>query len=401
MANFFGFLFVAPLAAAFFGFLIWLLPAIVLRNRISEFRIRPFVFFVSGYLFTLVLTISLIFSEHSVAPFAGTVASLGLVWVIRDQWRRRRPPSRRQPAGPQQPGQTPGQAFPPGAQGYPGAPGYPAGPGSAGQSGYPGPGQPGAPGFSGQPGYPGQFGQPGRFGQPGQPGRFGQSGHGGYLGQGGAPGYAGQSGWPGSAGHSGRPGPSGIPGQQPDGTDWLAESGQSPAPAQPSQSGPSPDQAWDPPALGGGPTSPAGRQPAGEDLAADLPPLDEVPYIPDFLPDFDSLPAPPDPDRRGTAGPGERPGQHGGASGGRSGPRPGPGARPVAGRGADATPGSWAGSEPNDEGARPGQDDSGAWPEPPAGGRGAGRRIAGYPFAAPPPDAAGDPPSQDPGSPET
>ncbi|MCL9794841.1 hypothetical protein, partial [Frankia sp. AgKG'84/4] len=171
METFFAYLFLAPLTAVFFGFLIWLFPAVLLRDRLSQFQIRPFVFFVTGYVFTVVLAIYLLASQLWVAPIAGTLASLGLVWVVRDQWRRRRPAwaekvfGARRVKGTQAqagPYPTPGQQFPggyPGQQTAPGQPGHPY---------YGPPVPPGAPQPPGYPQWSGTQPQPGQP-QPGQP----------------------------------------------------------------------------------------------------------------------------------------------------------------------------------------------------------------------------------------
>ncbi|KDA42566.1 hypothetical protein [Frankia sp. BMG5.23] len=151
MAAFLGYLFFAPLTALFFGFLIWLVPAILLRNTdvVSRLNLRPFAFFVTGYVFSGLMALYLLVLDagHDVAPAAGAVASLALLWAVRRQWRRHRPLGTRQVAsrrrgGPVQPVQ----------QGYPGPPVQPGYPGPPVQPGYPGP--PVQPGYPHQPGHP-------------------------------------------------------------------------------------------------------------------------------------------------------------------------------------------------------------------------------------------------------
>ncbi|WP_462204057.1 hypothetical protein, partial [Frankia sp. CcWB3] len=188
MTAFFGYLFFAPLTALFFGFLIWLVPAILLRNTdvVSRLNLRPFAFFVTGYVFSGLMALYLLVLDagHDVAPAAGVVASLALVWAVRRQWRRHRPLGTRQVAsmrrdGPVQPGQ-PGYPGPPVPSGYPHQPGHPypprpqAGPVARGPSGYPE-----AAGYS--PTRPDQPGPGGGGDDPaggaGDPGRPSQSGH--------------------------------------------------------------------------------------------------------------------------------------------------------------------------------------------------------------------------------
>ncbi|THJ76306.1 hypothetical protein [Candidatus Frankia alpina] len=353
MEAFFGYLFVAPLTAGFFGFLIWLIPAILLRERIGTIQVRPFAFFVTGYVFTIVLTLYLLIARSWVGPIAGTVASLGLVWLIRDQWLRRKPPASRKVArrgGPPQPGQ-PGSAGPQ-QVGYPGQPiGQP---GYAGQPRYPG--QPGQPGYSGQPGYPGVPGYPAQPVHPGHPAQPPQPGQPGYQGPrpaaqpGGAP-----PGWPGAPAAGGR---GGTP---------------------PAKPGARPPRDEDGPPILGFPPIPDYPPLGGSAPGADLPPIPGFPPIPDFppippIPDY-----PPDFDEQAGLAPGGG-GEHDPAD-------------------TDRTTGPAGPSEPNG-GLATG---AGASPDP-AGGRSGGRRIAGYPWAVPPPGRRpGDsprPPRTAPGEPD-
>jgi hypothetical protein len=132
--TFFAYFILAPLSAAVFGFGVWLIPAILFRNAVTRLNLRPFAFFVTGYAFIGLMSLYLlvvgasrhvggpggpVHRDHQIAPLAGTVASLVLVWAVRRWLRRRRPrppggPSRRQP----QPGWMPG--------GRPPAPGHPS-----------------------------------------------------------------------------------------------------------------------------------------------------------------------------------------------------------------------------------------------------------------------------------
>jgi hypothetical protein len=147
MGTFFAYLILAPLSAAVFGFGVWLIPAILFRNAVARLNLRPFAFFVTGYAFIGLMSFYLLVvgatrhvggpggplhRDHQIAPFAGTVASLGLVWAGRRWWRRRRPRPPRGPSGRQpQPGWLPGARQAP--------PGQPS-------THYPPPGQP-IPGF--------------------------------------------------------------------------------------------------------------------------------------------------------------------------------------------------------------------------------------------------------------
>lgn len=199
MAAFLGYLFFAPLTALFFGFLIWLVPAILLRNTdvVSRLNLRPFAFFVTGYVFSGLMALYLLVLDagHDVAPAAGAVASLALLWAVRRQWRRHRPLGTRQVAsrrrgGPVQPVQ-PGYPGPPVQPGYPHQPGHPyppmpqAGPVARGPSGYPEtagysltqPDQP-RPGGGGDGPGGGEDDPAGGAGDPGQPGyQSGPAGH--------------------------------------------------------------------------------------------------------------------------------------------------------------------------------------------------------------------------------
>ncbi|MCK9893269.1 hypothetical protein [Frankia sp. AgB32] len=389
MATFFAYLFLAPLTAVFFGFLIWLFPAMLLRDRMSQFRIRPFAFFVTGYVFTVVQAIYLLVSRVWIAPIAGTVASLGLVWVARDQWRRRRPAgagklfrARRgtgQPS-PADPNAAPGQQQPPwGYQGQPPAPGHPVPPG------HPYYGPPVPPGAPQPPGYPQWSGNPPPPGQPGpaqswsgqswpgQPSQGPQPGQQGPQGSSPAPGWAGGKPW------YPQPGPGGADGGQPPAATPRPGQGGVPAVDRP---GPTPTPAgrpggsWPPPP---GPPS----QPPADDSHPELPQLDEPLLIPDYPPNFDDLPAPPMPERRPRpAGSPHRDGRDVPAD---------------AGDGADAgtLPGTTTPAADDGRGASTGP---GAGPDvPPPSGRGPGRRAAGYPWAAPPP---GEPPNPGPEPPD-
>lgn len=158
MATFFEYLVFAPLTAAFFGFLVWLFVAIILRRVVERIRIRPVVFFVTGYAFIGLLSIYQLvgYDDPDVAPLLGTVASLVLVLAVRRWWRGRR-------------GSTTVARFNR-------ASGPRAGAGSLGgpaSSGGPHPGQQGRPGQPfvpphGQPDHPGWT--PGAQGSPSAPG---------------------------------------------------------------------------------------------------------------------------------------------------------------------------------------------------------------------------------------
>ncbi|EFC81468.1 hypothetical protein [Parafrankia sp. EUN1f] len=201
MATFFEYLVFAPLTATFFGFLLWLFVAIVLRRVVERVRFRPIVFFVTGYAFIGVLSVYQLigYEDHDVAPLLGTVASLVLVVLVSRWWRGRRgsrtvarfnratgpQPGSRLLGGPvgygtAQPGGVPGVPGAPGAPGAAETPGVPGAPGVAGPYGgpygppgyppYPGSG-PGAPGYQGYPPhYPGYPGNPGQVAHPGHPG---------------------------------------------------------------------------------------------------------------------------------------------------------------------------------------------------------------------------------------
>jgi hypothetical protein len=158
--QFFGFLVFSPLTAAVFGFGIWILPAVFLRDVVARLRLRFFHFFVSGYVFIAIMTIYLLVAgsrtktgdrHHQAGPFVGMLASLALAWWLNRLLRTRFP--RRNPGGPNGPGVAAGQQ-----------PGYPG----ANQHGYPGPNQPGyghpayrPQGYGQQPGYPPHPGYPG------------------------------------------------------------------------------------------------------------------------------------------------------------------------------------------------------------------------------------------------
>jgi hypothetical protein len=150
--QFFGFLFFSPLTAAVFGFGIWILPAVFLREAVARLRLRFFHFFVSGYVFIAIMTVYLLAvgsrtksgdRHHEAGPFVGMLASLGLAWWINRLLRGRLP--RRKAGGPGGPAGPPGQPL-----------GYPA----ANQPGY---GHPGyrPPPYGQQPGYPPHPGHPG------------------------------------------------------------------------------------------------------------------------------------------------------------------------------------------------------------------------------------------------
>ena len=156
LKQFFGFLIFSPLTAAVFGFGIWILPAVFLRDFVARLRLRFFHFFVSGYVFIAITTLYLLAvgsrtksggpRHHEVGPFLGMLGSLALAWwlnrLLGDRLSSRKPTSAGGPGGP---------AGPP--------PGYPA----ANQPGY------GHPGYRPQPGYPPQQGYPPHPGYPAYP----------------------------------------------------------------------------------------------------------------------------------------------------------------------------------------------------------------------------------------
>ncbi|MBL7495125.1 hypothetical protein I6A84_34695 [Frankia sp. CNm7] len=155
-SDFFGFLIFSPLTAVVFGFGIWILPAVFLRDTVARLRLRFFHFFVSGYVFIAIMTIYLLVvgssqdgggRHHKAGPFLGMIASLAMAWGLNRLLRRRFPElfDRLRLTG----GKTPGTAPTPHHAGgqHPGYahPGY-------GPGGYPG--HPQHPGYQ-HPGYPG------------------------------------------------------------------------------------------------------------------------------------------------------------------------------------------------------------------------------------------------------
>ncbi|MCK9898868.1 hypothetical protein CC117_15380 [Parafrankia colletiae] len=184
MATFFEYLVFAPLTAAFFGFLVWLFVAIILRRVVERIRIRPVVFFVTGYAFIGLLSIYQLvgYDDPDVAPLLGTVASLVLVLAVRRWWRGRRGSTTvarfNRASGPRA---GAGSLGGPASSGGPHPGQQPADPGHPGPVEQPGqPGQAGYPGFPGQPGHTPQPGQQGRPGQPFVP-PHGQPDHPGWT----------------------------------------------------------------------------------------------------------------------------------------------------------------------------------------------------------------------------
>jgi len=262
LRTFVSFLIFAPLSAAFFGFLIWLVPAIAFREQVARLRLRPFAFFVTGYLFIGLMGLYLVGwqSDHDAAPLLGTIASLALVWAVRRWWRARRASSGgsrvvarfSRTHGPQA-----------GMDGSPRAagswPGY--------QPGQPGP-----------PGHPGQVGPWG-----GPPGTWpGQAVPGGPAAAGGWPGWPGQppAGYPvpgqdaaGGSVPGGPPGPPGRPVGRVPGYP-LAAPPPDPRPSTPPAANPPPRRGTD-----GGPAA---------DIDPEIPDIPDIPDFPDF-PDFPDL----------------------------------------------------------------------------------------------------------------
>ncbi|MGF7233705.1 MAG: hypothetical protein ACQSGP_01905 [Frankia sp.] len=92
MATFIGFLlFSAPLAL-FFGFVIWLVPAMFFPEQMARRRPGVFGYVVTGYVLLAVLSLYLVASAgHDAAPLIGTVLSFAAVYFLRERYRQRRP----------------------------------------------------------------------------------------------------------------------------------------------------------------------------------------------------------------------------------------------------------------------------------------------------------------------
>ncbi|WP_131749426.1 hypothetical protein [Frankia sp. Cppng1_Ct_nod] len=117
MRTFFLYLLYAPLWSIFFGFLAWLILAMLFRGTelfrgtAARRRISPYGFLRAGY---AILAIAGLFlftvgtrtssrvegpdgvhfvtgsRDHQVAPLLGTAVSFAIVWLVRREWLRRR-----------------------------------------------------------------------------------------------------------------------------------------------------------------------------------------------------------------------------------------------------------------------------------------------------------------------
>ncbi|WP_322766421.1 hypothetical protein [Frankia sp. Cr1] len=112
MSTFVNYFFFAPLFATFFGFLGWMVPAILSRGALPRRRVSVYALFHTGYAIIAVLTLFLLVvgtqtptravepdgqvhfvagaRSHEVLPLLGTAASFAVVWLVRREWLRRR-----------------------------------------------------------------------------------------------------------------------------------------------------------------------------------------------------------------------------------------------------------------------------------------------------------------------
>ncbi|WP_250281527.1 MULTISPECIES: hypothetical protein [unclassified Frankia] len=110
MSTFASYFFFAPVFAVVFGFLGWMVPALLFRGAVARRRVGVQTLFRTGYaiitvvsLFLLVLgtrtsqrvqhsdgTVGYVTGprDHDVAPLLGTAASFVVVWLVQRQWRR-------------------------------------------------------------------------------------------------------------------------------------------------------------------------------------------------------------------------------------------------------------------------------------------------------------------------
>ncbi|SBW29142.1 hypothetical protein FDG2_6505 [Candidatus Protofrankia californiensis] len=110
MSTFAHYFFFAPVFATVFGFLGWMVPAILFREAVTRRRVGVHTLFRTGYAIIAVLSLFLFAigtrtsqrverpggaveymtspRDHDVAPLLGTAASFAVVWLLRRQWHR-------------------------------------------------------------------------------------------------------------------------------------------------------------------------------------------------------------------------------------------------------------------------------------------------------------------------
>ncbi len=110
MSTFARYFFFAPLFATVFGFLGWMVPAMLFREAAARRRVDVRTLFRTGYAIIAVLSLFLFAigtrtsqrverpdgaveyvsspRAHDMAPLLGTAASFAVVWLARRQWHR-------------------------------------------------------------------------------------------------------------------------------------------------------------------------------------------------------------------------------------------------------------------------------------------------------------------------
>ncbi|AEH11754.1 MULTISPECIES: hypothetical protein [Protofrankia] len=110
MSTFASYFFFAPVFAVVFGFLGWMVPALLFRGAVARRRVGVQTLFRTGYAIIAVVSLFLLVigtrtsqrvqhpdgtvkyvagpRDHDVAPLLGTAASFVVVWLVQRQWRR-------------------------------------------------------------------------------------------------------------------------------------------------------------------------------------------------------------------------------------------------------------------------------------------------------------------------
>jgi hypothetical protein len=90
--TFFTYFFLAPPSAVVFGFLGWMLAAVLVRGAMPRRRVGVYTLFRIGYIILAAVGVYWVASSDNsdLAPLLGTVTSFAVVWLIRREWLRRR-----------------------------------------------------------------------------------------------------------------------------------------------------------------------------------------------------------------------------------------------------------------------------------------------------------------------